>query len=248
MPREKFVQIESKNAILELLNEGKPIDRIYVAQNAFKDPKSKEILDLARKNRVEIIEVSRRSINRIVRGGSTESLIAMTKAENQWGIEELMDKIFSQGLNPFFLLLDHLKYEQNIGATLRTAYAAGVNGIITPVSRDSFITTEAIRISMGAALRIPIVELNLFDAIKQLQKNGIKVYCVTMDGQEYYRQDLKGPMAFVLGAEDVGISTRVLERSDGKISIPMREGIGSLNVSASAAIIAYEKLRQEVTN
>lgn len=247
MPREKFVQIESKNAILELLTEGKHIDRIYVAQNAYKDPKTKQILELASKAHVPIVKSSRRSLNRIIRTGSIESVIAMTKADNQWGIQELLDKIFSQGLNPFFLLLDHLKYEQNIGAVLRTAYAAGVNGVITPISRDSFVTSEAIRISMGAALRIPLVEMNLFDAIKQLQKNGIKVLCVTMDGEEYYKSDLTGPMAFVLGAEDVGISTRVLEKSDGKISIPMREGIGSLNVSASAAIISYEKLRQEVS-
>jgi 23S rRNA (guanosine2251-2'-O)-methyltransferase len=67
-----------------------------------------------------------------------------------------------------------------------------------------------------------------------------------MEGKEFYKKDLRGPVAFVLGAEDVGISTRVLEKVDDKISIPMREGIGSLNVSASAAVICYEKLRQEV--
>ncbi len=246
MPRQKFVQIESKNVILELLNEGRPIDKIYVAQNAYKDIKTREIVDLARKQHVEIIDVSRKSINRIIRAGSTESVIAMTKAENQWGLEELIEKIYSQNLQPFFILLDHLKYEQNIGALMRTAYAAGVNGIITPVSRDNFITTEAIRISMGAALRIPVVEMSLYDAARTLQKEDIKIFSVTMDGQSYFKANLKGPIAFVLGAEDTGISTRMLERSDEKISIPMREGLGSINVSASAAIICYEKLRQEV--
>lgn len=246
MPREKFVQIESKNAILELLNEGKKIDRLYIAQNAYKDPKTREIIEQARRQKVEIIDVNRRSLNRIIRGGSTESIVAMTRADNQWGLRELLDKIYSQGMSPFFILLDHLKYEQNIGAVLRTAFAAGVNGIITPISRDNFITSEAIRISMGAALRIPIVEIGIFEAIKELKKDDIKVFSVTMDGTKYYETNLKGPIAFVLGAEDVGISTRVLEKSDELISIPMREGIGSLNVSASAAIVCYEKLRQEV--
>lgn len=246
MPRQKFVQIESKNAILEMLQEGKPIDRLYIALNAYKDPKTREIVELARKNGVEIIDVSRKSLNRITRTGSIESVVAMTKAENQWGLRELLDKIHTEGLQPFFILLDHLKYEQNIGALMRTAYAAGVNGIITPVSRDSFITTEAIRISMGAALRIPIVEMSLFESLKELKRDGVKVLCVTMDGTSHFQTDLKGPIAFVLGAEDVGISTKMLEKSDGKVSIPMREGIGSLNVAASAAIICYEKLRQEV--
>jgi len=67
-----------------------------------------------------------------------------------------------------------------------------------------------------------------------------------MDGKHYYEENLKGPVAFVLGAEDVGISTGILERVDGSLSIPMREGIGSLNVSATAAVLVYEKLRQEV--
>lgn len=248
MPREKFVQIESKNAILELLQEGKKLDRIYVALNAYKDIKTREIVELARKQKIQIIDVARRSLNRINRSGSTESVVAMMRAENQWGLKELLDKLFSQQINPFFILLDHLKYEQNIGAVLRTAYAAGVNGIITPISRDNFITTEAIRISMGAALRIPIVEMSIYEAIKVLKKDDIKVYCVTMDGQNYFDTNLKGPMAFILGAEDVGITTRAIEKSDGKIMIPMREGIGSLNVSASAAIICYEKLRQEVSH
>ena len=68
-----------------------------------------------------------------------------------------------------------------------------------------------------------------------------------MNGKNYFEEDLRGPVALVLGAEDVGISPKVLERVDGRISIPMREGIGSLNVSSSAAILVYEKLRQEVT-
>jgi tRNA G18 (ribose-2'-O)-methylase SpoU len=80
-----------------------------------------------------------------------------------------------------------------------------------------------------------------------LKEEDIKIYAVHMDGEYYYDKDLTGPVAFVLGAEDVGISTGIMERVDEKISIPMREGVGSLNVSASAAVLTYEKLRQEVS-
>lgn len=247
MPRQKFIQIESKNAILELLKDGKPIDRIYIAQNAYKDPKTREIVEMAHKQKVQVIDINRRSLNRITKAGSVESVVAMTQAENQWGLRELLDKLYSQNMTPFFLLLDHLKYEQNISAVLRTAFAAGVNGVITPISRDNFITGESVRISMGAALRIPIVEIGIFEAIKILQKNGVRIMALTMEGKSFYETDLKGGVAFVLGAEDVGISSKVLEKVDQQISIPMREGIGSLNVSASAAVVCYEKLRQEVS-
>jgi 23S rRNA (guanosine2251-2'-O)-methyltransferase len=100
---------------------------------------------------------------------------------------------------------------------------------------------------MGAAERVPLVEMKLFEALKVLKENDIKTYAVHMEGKNYYEENLKGPIAFVLGAEDVGISTGILERVDGAVSIPMREGIGSLNVSSTAAVLVYEKLRQEVS-
>jgi len=159
---------------------------------------------------------------------------------------ELLDSIYKDKKLPFFLILNDLKYSQNIAAIMRSAFAAGVNGVIVNPQKKSIVSDETIRISMGAAERIPLVEMNLFNALKTLKENDIKVYAVDMDGEYYYDADLTGPVAFVMGAEDVGISAGIMERVDSKISIPMREGIGSLNVSASAAVLVYEKLRQEV--
>ena len=161
-------------------------------------------------------------------------------------MDDLLESIYKDGKQPFFLILDDLKYSQNIAAIMRTAFGAGVNGIIINPQKKSIISDETIRISMGAAERIPLVEMNLFNAVKTLKDNDIKVYGVDMEGEYYYDTNLTGPIAFVLGAEDVGISTGIMERVDAKIAIPMREGIGSLNVGASAAVLVYEKLRQEV--
>lgn len=246
MPRTKFIQIESKNAILELLQEGKKFEKIYAAINSYKDPKSLEIFRIAGGRRVPIEKVSRKFLDRLSKASTYESVIGLMEADNMWSLTELLTKIHEQNVNPFFLLLDHLKYDLNIGAILRTAYASGVNGIITPVKSENFLTNESLRVSMGAAARIPIVEMNMFSAIQTMKKEGISVVALSMEGSEYYNVDLRGPVAFVLGAEDVGISARVLERADQTISIPMREGIGSLNVGASAAVICYEKLKQEV--
>lgn len=248
MPKSKFIQIESKNALLELLKEGRDFEKIYAVGNAFKDPKSAEIYQLASKKKIPIIKVSRRAINRRLRSSSSESIIGMMYSQNDWNLDELLETIYEEEKQPFFLILDNVKYAQNVTAIMRTAYAVGVNGIIVNTQDKSLISDETIRISMGAAERVPLVEMNLFNALKTLKKNGIPIYAVDMDGEIYYEKDLRGPIAFVMGAEDVGISTGVLERVDGKISIPMREGIGSLNVSCSAAILVYEKLRQEVTH
>ena len=248
MARQKYVQIESKNALLELLRDGRDFEKIYLASTAYKDAKTKEIVQIAGERHIPIERVSRRALGRRVKTSNFESIVGLLYQENQYGLDELLDQLYEAGQQPFFIILDHVKYSQNIGAITRTAFAAGVNGIITPIKKGNIFTNETARISMGASERIPIVEMNLFTAIKELKKNAIKVFAVSMnEGKNYFSENLKGPLAFLVGAEDVGISSGVHERVDETLNIPMREGIGSLNVSSSTAVVLYEKLRQEVS-
>lgn len=247
MSKPRFIQIESKNALLELLKEGRDFERIYISSNAYKDEKTKEIVDIAGRKRIPMFKVSRREINRRLRTSKSENIIGMMYSQNDWKLSDLLDKLYAEDKQPFLLMMDDIKYTQNIAAIMRTAFGGGVNGIIVSPQKKHIVTNETIRISMGAAERIPIVEVGLFEAIKELKENDIKIVGITMEGKTYFESNLKGPIALVLGAEDYGISTGVLERCDEKISIPMREGIGSLNVSATGAILIYEKLRQEVS-
>jgi 23S rRNA (guanosine2251-2'-O)-methyltransferase len=245
MARTKYIQIESKNALLELLKDGRKFQRIFMAQNAFKDAKTAEIVIEAAKRQVPVTTVSRRILDRRSRTSTCESVIGLMEQENQWKLDTLLQEVYSKGEVPFFLIFDHIKYSLNIGAITRTAFASFVNGIITPIKKENLINNETIRVSMGACERIPFVEMNLFQAMKELQELGIRVVALEVGGVPYFKSDLTGPIAIVLGAEDVGVSTKVLERADQTISLPMREGIGSLNVNASAGIILYEKIRQE---
>lgn len=247
MAKQHFIQIESKNALLELLKEGRDFDRIYLASTAYRDVKTKEIVDLAGRKRIPIIRVPKKTLVRRLKASGAESVVGMMMSQNHWSLDELLESIYSENKVPFFIILDDLKYTQNIGAVMRTAFAAGVNGIITAPSDVELVNDETMRISMGAAERIPIVEMSLFSAVKEIQRNDIKIFAVTMEGRPYFESDLRGPVAFVVGAEDTGISAGMLDKADEKISIPMREGIGSLNVSVSAGILIYEKLRQEVS-
>jgi 23S rRNA (guanosine2251-2'-O)-methyltransferase len=247
MTQPNIIQIESKNALLELLKEDREFEHIYIASNAFKDQKTQEIVKLARDKGVPVIKVPRRTLNRKARTGA-ESVVGIMISQNSWDLDELLDKVYEENKIPFFLILDDIKYTQNIAAIMRTAYAVGVNGVILPPSHKGIITDKTMRISMGAVERIPLVEMNLFEAVKKIKQEDIKIVGVHMDGQPYYEADLVGPVAFILGAEDVGISTGMLDRVDKKIRIPMKEGIGSLNVSVSAGVLMYEKLRQEVSS
>lgn len=247
MAKERYIQIESKNALLELLKEGRDFERIYLASSAYKDDKTIEIVDLANKRRIPVVRVPRKTLTRRLKASTSESVVGLMYSQNHWSLEELLEKIYEEDKQPFFLILDNIRYTQNIAALMRTAFAVGVNGIITNPRDHSLVNDETIRISMGAAERIPIVEMSLFAAAKELKKNDIQICAVHMDGKEYFNEDLRGPIAFVLGAEDIGVSTGMLEASDKNLSIPMREGIGSLNVSVSGGVLMYEKLRQEVS-
>lgn len=247
MAKSKFVQIESKNALLELLKEGRDFERLYVAASSFKDPKTKEIVEIAAQRKIPMLKVSKKILNRRLRTSTSESVLGYMYSQNDWTLDELLEHLANDGNKPpFFLILDELKYTQNIAAIMRTAFACGVNGIIVNPQEKALVSNETIRISEGAAERLPLVEMNLFSAIKTLKDNDIKIIGVHMEGDYYYDVDMRGPVALVMGAEDTGISNGLLERCDVKASIPMREGIGSLNVSASASILMYEKLRQEI--
>lgn len=243
--KKKYIQIENKNAILELLEDGRKFLKIFLALNAYKDPKTKQILELAAKKGIPIENTSRRIMNRRSKTSSIESIVGMLEPQNQFSLTGLLDMLHSKNEDPFFLIFDDLKYTQNVGAILRSAFAGFVNGIITPIRKDALFTDEIIRISMGAAERIPYVEMNLFAAIKELKKNAVKIVSLHMDGDVYFQSDLTGPVAFVVGAEDTGVSDKILERSDLSVTIPMKHGIGSMNVSASTAIVVFEKIRQE---
>jgi 23S rRNA (guanosine2251-2'-O)-methyltransferase len=245
MARRKFVQIENKNALIELLEEKKPIQRILLANNAYKDDKTKTIVSLAQELGIPLEKVARKNISRRSKTSSAESVIGLMEVENMMSLPEMMDDIYDKGEEPFILLFSDIKYPQNIAAIFRTAFAAGVNGIITPVQKGNILSDEVIRISMGACLRIPIVEMSMFAAIKDLQKEGIEVSAVHMEGEPIYDKVMVGPKALILGSEDVGVSSKLLERADSHISIPMQPGLGSLNVSVSAALVMYEKFRQE---
>lgn len=246
MGKNYHIQVDSKNAILELLKADKSFEKIYVATNAFKDPKTLAILEEARKRDIPIIKVPRRSIDRKSRGRGTKSVLGLLISENSWALDELLNHLFSQKKNPFFLILDDIKYAQNIGAIFRVAYAAGVNGIILPVKNTSYIDSEVTRVSMGASERVPIVEMGIFEAMKDLKKNDVKILALQNEGGMYYDTDLTGPLAIVIGSEDEPVSSKILERVDGMVSLPMREGMSFLNISVSTGIICYEKLRQEV--
>lgn len=243
--RTRYIQVENKNALLELLQAGTEFHKILIASNAHRDPKTKKIVFEAGQKGIPIEKVPRKKIEKLSRTSSHESIIGLKPAPKEVKIEEVLENARKKASPLFILVLNNVMYAQNVGALLRTAFGSGVDAVIIPKKKNVYLTDEVTRISMGASERIPVLQRNLFDTLKQLKDYGVRIVGVDMGGKPYHDVDLRGDVVLVLGSEDVGISPRILDRCDEIASIPMQEGIGSLNVSASGAIMMYEKNRQD---
>lgn len=241
----KSIKIRNKNAILELLKDKVDFEKIILADDLKQDDLTKEILSIAVNRNVSIEKVPCRRMDKGRSGESQEVLIGFLIPKNTWSLNNLLDDLLKNNRDPFFLLINRVGYANNIGVIARTAFATGVNGLIFQGEQDRFLNEETLHYSIGAIARVPLVKMNIFEALKELKKSGVKTFSLQMNGVTYFKEDLTGPVAFVLGAEGEGISEKVSSRCDKKLTIPMRKEIDSLNVGVSAGIILYEKVRQE---
>ena len=242
------IKVRNKNAILELLKGGVDFEKIILADDLKQDDLTKEILLIATNLNIPIEKMPRHRMDKGRSGKSQEVLVGFLVPKNDWLLKDLLDDLSKKNRDPFFLLINRVGYANNIGVIARTAFAAGVNGLIFQGEKDSFLNEETLHFSIGAIARIPLVKMNIFEALKELRKYSIKTFSLQMGGKTYFNEDLSGPISFVLGAEGKGVSEKVSSRCDKKLTIPMRKEIDSLNVGISAAIILYEKVRQEGTN
>jgi len=243
----KDLRIEGRNAVLGALRRDTEVRELYVDSRANIDQRMDEILSLASSKGIAIKRVERRVLDGMSYTGVHMGVIALARAPSlATTTKQLLTSCRSKGESPFLVMIDDVVYEQNLGAIARTSNAAGVHGIIVPRSRKVAVTPEVIRISMSAALFTPIIEENLYSALKAMRSEGVHTVGADMDGEELYTgANLKGSVAFVLGGEHKGMSEPMKRRCDEIVKIPMYGMVSSLNLGAACSILLYEKLRQD---
>ncbi|MBI5399444.1 23S rRNA (guanosine(2251)-2'-O)-methyltransferase RlmB [Candidatus Saganbacteria bacterium] len=165
---------------------------------------------------------------------------------NYQPLEQILDGAARRSEPPFLLILDGIEDPHNFGAILRTAEAAGVQGIIIRKRRQVQITETVIKVSTGAAESVPVIRVaNIAETISSLKNQGIRVIGLEIDGTAYYNDaSFTEPLAVVVGSEGSGLSRLVKERCDEIVRLPMRGKINSLNVSVATGIFLYEVIRQ----
>lgn len=159
--------------------------------------------------------------------------------------ETPLEEILARDENPCLFLLENLQDPGNMGTILRTSEGAGVSGII--INRESVdpYNPKVIRSTMGAIFRMPFVVVDAFeDVLRRLKEAGVRTFAAHLDGEDFYRQDYRGGCAFFIGNEGNGLSEELAARADGRIRIPMKGQVESLNAAVAATVLMYETLRQ----
>ena len=237
-------KIEGRNAVLEALRAGKPIDKLYVLDGCPDGP-VRTIIREAKKGDTIINYVKKERLDQLSETGHHQGVIAMAASYEYATVEDILEKAREKGEAPFIFVLDNIEDPHNLGAMIRTANLAGAHGVIIPKRRAVGLTPTVARTSAGAINYTPVAKVtNLKQTMEQLKKEGMWFVCADMDGTPYYQMDLKGPMGLVIGNEGEGVSRLIKETCDFVASIPMKGDIDSMNASEPAGVLAFEITRQ----
>ncbi len=232
-------------AVMEAIKAGRDIEKIFI-QAGLNNDLAKELINLAKSKGVPFTFVPLPKLNSLSTKNH-QGVICMLSAVQFAPLENIIDKIYSDGREPFFLILDRITDVRNFGAIARTAECAGLDGIIIGDSGNAPITGDAMKTSAGALSYLPVCRTsNMKKTIQYLKESGIQVIaCTEKADKALYELDFKSPVALIVGSEEDGISNQLLKEADHVVKIPMRGKIESLNVSVATGIAIYEVLRQK---
>jgi len=241
-------RVYGRNPVIELLKaRGRRADEVAVLAGA--GGPLTEVVALARKAGVKVSYRTRDQLTAMAGSAQHQGVVARVASAAYVDLEDIQAVSRQRGEPAFFLALDQVQDPRNLGALLRSADAFGVHGVVIPKHHSVGLTDAAARTAMGALEHVPVArETNLVSALEALKNSGVWVYgAVTSGGIAPWRADLKGPLCLVLGGEGEGLRPLVARACDALLTIPMAGPVGSLNVSAAAAVLCYEVARQRIT-
>ena len=230
--------------VLEAINSGKTSEKLFIQKNLKKEILEKIKSKLSNK-KINISYVPKEKLNRITKKNH-QGIICYISPISYQPIEEIIQRVFEKGKDPFVIILDRITDTRNFGAISRVADASGVDAIIIPEKESAIITSDSIKTSAGAINYIPICKVkSLRSTANFLKESGLKlVSCTEKGDKKFYDADLTSPCCIILGSEKDGISNSLMDISDERLNIPMKGNVESLNVSSSASVILFEVVRQ----
>ena len=230
--------VYGRNVAKEILKNNKKIKEVLL-QDTFDD---KEIISLLENKNINIKRLNKKEISRFDKF-SHQGIILDIEDFSYTDVEDFFDEE-----NAKVVILDHLEDPHNLGAIIRTAEAAGINGIVIPKDRSVEVNSTVMKTSAGALENMRIAKVtNLTSTIKDLKDHGFWIVGTAMEADYDYREiDYSGKIALVIGNEGNGISKSVKDSCDYIARIPMNGKINSLNASVAAGIMIYEVQRNNL--
>ena len=240
----KATLIAGRMPVLEALQEGKQLDKIYIHNNLYGDV-IEEIKKLAFQQSIPISKVPVEKLNGF-NIPDHEGIIAQLSKIRYQDLQQVISWVVDKGEVPLFLILDGITDIRNIGGIARSAFCFGVHAIIIPDKGVGALNEDAVLTSAGALEEIAVCRVNsLMKTVDDLHMNGIKVFASEMKAaKKTYECNFAEPCAIVMGGEEKGIYPALLKICDSPFQIPMTGDFDSLNVSVATGIVLYEVMKQ----
>ncbi|MBE5732573.1 MAG: 23S rRNA (guanosine(2251)-2'-O)-methyltransferase RlmB [Clostridiales bacterium] len=238
------MKIEGRNAVAEAIKSGKTIDRLVVSKDV-KDAGGNRIIADAKSRNIKIMFYDKSVLDRESETKRHQGFIAEITDYNYSSVEEILSYASEKNEKPFIIIVDGVEDPHNLGSIIRVADCSGCHGVIIPRHRNVTVNETVIKVSAGAASHVKVAKVtNVNDAIEYLKQQNVWVYAAELGGDDIYKTNLTGAIAFVVGGEGKGVSKLTKQKCDGVITLPMRGQVNSLNASVAAGIVAYEYVRQ----
>jgi len=243
--------VMGRNAVRESVKSGRSIDKILVSKEP--DGSLREIMGFARDRNIRVDEVEKAKLDELCmpfgHGGKTgnhQGIVAQVPGVEYCELSDMLNAAREKNEKPFIILLDGIEDPHNLGSIIRSAVCAGAHGVVIPKRRSASVTAAACKASAGATEYCRVARVsNLSGAIDRLKDDGLWICGADMEGKPMAEVRMEGALALVIGGEGEGISRLVREKCDFLAKIPLCGPIDSLNASVAAAILMFEKRRQD---
>ena len=236
--------LEGRQSVLAALHARQRRFQVVLVRHDAHEEKVREVIGLAEQLNVPVRRVAPKELDTLAHGATHGGVLAIVSEKPRTSPQELLERIDRMSEPPLLLLLEGVDDSRNLGFTLRTADAIGAHAVLIKKHLWDFDATEVARPSSGAYERLPLVQIEDVEALKPLQRRGLKLYgCVAGAKRTMYDVELSGPSILAIGGEKRGLSGAVRDICDRFITIPTRSG-ASLSMSHAASILLAEAMRQ----
>jgi len=236
--------IYGRNPVFEAIESGREINKLVFLEGS-KDKALQKIIDAAKLKKIVMQFSDRKHLDKLAEGENHQGVIAYVAPYAYYEVEDLLAKAAAKNEPPFLIICDEITDPHNLGSIIRTANAVGAHGVIIPKRRSAAINQTVVKTSCGAVEYVPVARVtNITQTIGYLKEAGVWIAGTDMGAPTYYKANLTGAIAIVIGNEGDGISRLVKESCDFMISLPMLGEMSSLNASVAAGVVMYEIVRQ----